>query len=126
MAVLVDGHNYQFQNALGCGIPARLAQSVECQIVNLKVVGSSPTLGDHFAMKLGKLDAIAFDRLRNEIENALERGISARLAQLVEHQTLNFRVVGSSPTFGDHFVMKLGKLDGIAFRRATLSISKYI
>ncbi len=79
-------------------------------------------MGEHFAMKLGKLDGIAFDGLRYQIENALERGISARLAQLVEHQTLNLRVVGSSPTLGDHFALNLGKLDGIAFRRATLSI----
>ena len=28
--------------------------------------------------------------------------ISARLAQSVEHETLNLRVVGSSPTLGDH------------------------
>ena len=27
---------------------------------------------------------------------------SARLAQSVEHETLNLRVVGSSPTLGDH------------------------
>ena len=27
----------------------------------------------------------------------------ARLAQSVEHETLNLRVVGSSPTLGDHF-----------------------
>ena len=30
-------------------------------------------------------------------------GILARLAQSVEHETLNLRVVGSSPTLGDHF-----------------------
>ena len=29
--------------------------------------------------------------------------ITARLAQSVEHETLNLRVVGSSPTLGDHF-----------------------
>ena len=29
--------------------------------------------------------------------------LSARLAQSVEHETLNLRVVGSSPTLGDHF-----------------------
>ena len=27
----------------------------------------------------------------------------SRLAQLVEHETLNLRVVGSSPTLGDHY-----------------------
>ena len=30
----------------------------------------------------------------------------ARLAQSVEHETLNLRVVGSSPTLGVHFIMK--------------------
>ena len=29
--------------------------------------------------------------------------MTARLAQSVEHETLNLRVVGSSPTLGDHF-----------------------
>ena len=29
--------------------------------------------------------------------------VSARLAQSVEHETLNLRVVGSSPTLGDNF-----------------------
>ncbi len=69
---------------------------------------------------------LLFDELRYQFQNAFNAGISARLAQSVEHQTLNLRVVGSSPTLGDHFAMKLGKLDGIAFRRATLSISKCI
>ena len=31
---------------------------------------------------------------------------TARLAQSVEHETLNLRVVGSSPTLGVHFIMK--------------------
>ena len=30
---------------------------------------------------------------------------TARLAQSVEHETLNLRVVGSSPTLGEHFIM---------------------
>ena len=30
---------------------------------------------------------------------------TARLAQSVEHETLNLRVVGSSPTLGEHFCM---------------------
>ena len=29
----------------------------------------------------------------------------ARLAQSVEHETLNLRVVGSSPTLGEHFII---------------------
>ena len=32
---------------------------------------------------------------------------TSRLAQLVEHETLNLRVVGSSPTLGDHFFIFL-------------------
>ena len=31
--------------------------------------------------------------------------ISAQLAQSVEHETLNRRVVGSSPTLGDYFIL---------------------
>ena len=31
----------------------------------------------------------------------------ARLAQSVEHETLNLRVVGSSPTLGEHFFSKV-------------------
>ena len=31
--------------------------------------------------------------------------IDARLAQSVEHETLNLRVVGSSPTLGEYFSM---------------------
>ena len=30
---------------------------------------------------------------------------SARLAQSVEHETLNLRVVGSSPTLGENFFL---------------------
>ena len=35
---------------------------------------------------------------------------SARLAQSVEHQTLNLRVVGSSPTLGEAFSAKVSQL----------------
>ena len=38
-------------------------------------------------------------------ESSLNR-YTARLAQSVEHETLNLRVVGSSPTLGVHFIMK--------------------
>ena len=31
--------------------------------------------------------------------------VLARLAQSVEHETLNLRVVGSSPTLGEYFIM---------------------
>ena len=36
----------------------------------------------------------------------LRKILYARLAQLVEHETLNLRVVGSSPTLGDQFFLK--------------------
>ena len=32
---------------------------------------------------------------------------TSRLAQLVEHETLNLRVVGSSPTLGDQIFQKI-------------------
>ena len=32
--------------------------------------------------------------------------VTARLAQSVEHETLNLRVVGSSPTLGDHYLFQ--------------------
>ncbi len=59
MAFLFDGLQYQFQSVLDDGISARPAQSVEHQTLNLRVVGSSPMLGDDFAMKLGKLFSAA-------------------------------------------------------------------
>ena len=42
---------------------------------------------------------------RNKITLAVEIVSTSRLAQSVEHQTLNLRVVGSSPTLGDVFVI---------------------
>ena len=41
----------------------------------------------------------------NKITLTVENVSTSRLAQSVEHQTLNLRVVGSSPTLGDFFVM---------------------
>ena len=48
-------------------------------------------------LKLLEKDANEF-RLDVELHNI------ARLAQSVEHETLNLRVVGSSPTLGDLFL----------------------
>ena len=42
---------------------------------------------------------------RNKITLAVENVSTSRLAQSVEHQTLNLRVVGSSPTLGDFFMV---------------------
>ena len=41
--------------------------------------------------------------MTSEISKA--RLIQARLAQSVEHETLNLRVVGSSPTLGEAFFL---------------------
>ena len=90
-----------------------IAQLVEHQILNLRVVGSSPTLGAHLALNLAKLDCIAFRRTALSISKCISCWNISPAAQSVEHQTLNLRVVGSSPTFGDHFAMKLGKIAAI-------------
>ena len=42
--------------------------------------------------------------------NAISALKQARLAQSVEHETLNLRVVGSSPTLGEFF-FKFGKIE---------------
>ena len=40
----------------------------------------------------------------NKITLTVENVSTSRLAQSVEHQTLNLRVVGSSPTLGEAFM----------------------
>ena len=50
-----------------------------------------------------------FPKVEN-IANNSSSTYSARLAQSVEHETLNLRVVGSSPTLGDTFFDKKYKL----------------
>ena len=42
----------------------------------------------------------------SQLDNNLLCAKVARLAQSVEHETLNLRVVGSSPTLGECFVTK--------------------
>ena len=44
----------------------------------------------------------------------------AWLAQSVEHETLNLRVVGSSPTLGDHFLYILFFYSGSFFRTSNV------
>ncbi len=105
---------------------ARLAQSVEHETLNLRVVGSSPTLGDFllfpksmicFNSILSKIFIFGYNNIfvcGNDLEFV---GVNftfyvcryqARLAQSVEHETLNLRVVGSSPTLGVfYFLSKL-------------------
>ncbi len=46
VCVHVCAHVHALMNRVKCGIRARLAQSVEHETLNLRVVGSSPTLGD--------------------------------------------------------------------------------
>ena len=79
---------------------ARLAQSVEHGTLNPRVVGSSPTLGEFFLQwpKDNPLKQSNWFKMLNSKAYS-----SARLAQSVEHGTLNPRVVGSSPTLGEFF-----------------------
>ena len=46
---------------------------------------------------------------RRHVSNKLNinNSLLARLAQSVEHETLNLRVVGSSPTLGEHFFLSI-------------------
>ena len=48
---------------------------------------------------------------------------TARLAQSVEHETLNLRVVGSSPTLGD--LVLQGSFLGLRFKQKTFSVDTY-
>ena len=48
---------------------------------------------------------------------------TARLAQSVEHETLNLRVVSSSPTLGD--LVLQGSFLGLRFKRKNFSIDTY-
>ena len=50
------------------------------------------------------------------VEAELTHLTEARLAQSVEHETLNLRVVGSSPTLGENFIMKyINKVEIVLF-----------
>ena len=74
---------------------SRLAQLVERKILNLVVVGSSPTVG--------VLPPFFGSKSDNYISHSKILGVPlppSRLAQLVERKTLNLVVVGSSPTVG--------------------------
>ena len=58
-----------------------------------------------------------------------DRIVAARLAQSVEHETLNLRVVGSSPTLGDilasiHSIEKFFKLHEVGVALKALSSKK--
>ena len=119
---------------------ARLAQSVEHETLNLRVVGSSPTLGGApfifwltnvlvpflrkflqnlrmfkpempLVQELNRVDELVMTEPKrasyiffvNVPTASAQQG--ARLAQSVEHETLNLRVVGSSPTLGGTFFL---------------------
>ena len=64
-----------------------------------------------------------FPKVEN-IANNSSSTYSARLAQSVEHETLNLRVVGSSPTLGDSNSFKI--LYGVLFmlQRACYDINQ--
>ncbi|KAK4005985.1 hypothetical protein OUZ56_011115 [Daphnia magna] len=85
-----------------CNINTRLAQSVEHETLNLRVVGSSPTLG----AVLSQLSTSFVEGAKNSTE-FFKRGRNevyiARLAQLVERGTFNPEVKGSSPLSGETF-----------------------
>ncbi|VDD97610.1 unnamed protein product [Enterobius vermicularis] len=93
------------------GVGARVAQLVEHQSFNLRVVCSSPTKYErqiltglfHNRERYGGVfKAMDFQSIlvsRRELKSHRGRlAAGGRLAQLVEHQTFNLRVVGSSPT----------------------------
>ncbi|KAL6730102.1 hypothetical protein Aduo_001098 [Ancylostoma duodenale] len=123
--LVASDKNYWWKN----GRQAPLAQSVEHQTLNLAVAGSSPASGLAFA--LGQLYPKKFQfrpkpRRRDlqgkkslmtmvKVQWVLvasdknywwKNGQQARLAQSVEHQTLNLAVAGSSPASG----LALGQL----------------
>ena len=54
-----------------------------------------------------KLNVISSAHFGALFSNKFTMGTTSRLAQLVEHETLNLRVVGSSPTLGDLLLSKL-------------------
>ena len=80
---------------------ARLVQSKEHETLNLRVVGSSPTLGGailfflkvhlvlHYLCMLARSSLRAFQYHESTIRSSV-----ARLAQSVEHETHNLMVVG--------------------------------
>ena len=85
---------------------ARLAQSVEHGTLNPRVVGSSPTLGGSFEHKITIEKSSELERGMQFIKSNDAHWIPSkfrnwnivRLAQSVEHATLNPRLVGSRST----------------------------
>ena len=68
----------------------------------IKIISSS-----QFTIELNKTGESGRSELVNKILLSFSEGSSnARLAQSVEHETLNLRVVGSSPTLGDIDIFK--------------------
>ena len=53
-----------------------------------------------------KLNVISSAHFGVLFSNKFTMGTTSRLAQLVEHETLNLRVVGSSPTLGGLVFLK--------------------
>ena len=84
-----------------------LAHSVEHDTLNLRVVGSSPTLGG--LLPFFSICCFSNPTVRHTTTMTTVSAIStgAWLAQSVEHETLNLRVVGSSPTLGDLLIFFL-------------------
>ena len=67
----------------------------------IKIISSS-----QFTIELNKTGESGRSELVNKILLSFsENSSNARLAQSVEHETLNLRVVGSSPTLGDVHIL---------------------
>ena len=54
-----------------------------------------------------KLTVISSDYFGHLFGKKFTMSTTSRLAQLVEHETLNLRVVGSSPTLGDQIFSEI-------------------
>ena len=63
---------------------------------------TTPATLPHMPLDTGWIGTISRHSAPGQLQN-LEVTASARLAQSVEHETLNLRVVGSSPTLGAIF-----------------------
>ncbi|KAL6730103.1 hypothetical protein Aduo_001099 [Ancylostoma duodenale] len=120
--LVASDKNYWWKN----GQQARLAQSVEHQTLNLAVAGSSPAsglaLGQLYPKKFqfrpkprrrdlqGKKSLMTMVKVQwvlvaSDKNHWWKNGQQARLAQSVEHQTLNLAVAGSSPASGLAFAL---------------------
>lgn len=92
-------------------VTARLAQSVEHETLNLRVVGSSPTLGERFCWTYESCNLKKSSKCKRSeattytwevLESSKGRVGNGFSCYLPEHETQSL-VVGSSPTLGGRF-----------------------